>query len=174
MKPSRNSFAIWITDVLRGVMPVLLVIALGGCQSSATTPSDRSMRHDQWPFVPQSVRVHPLTRIHQIDDASVLEVWVQLLDSDGWPLRGLGDLSISLDSAGPGSLQQYSWTTTLESGQPESVKYDPVMQGYLLTLDVEGGSLPPTPRIQARLRTPDGSQFTDRLVMDEAESSDEE
>lgn len=126
------------------------------------------MASDRWPFVPRSIRVHPLTRVHARDGQTVLEGWVQLLDRDGYPARGLGSVSVSLDSAGPGTLQQYSWTAQLETPGAEGARYDPVTQSYMLTLALDPALLPSRPRVQAVLTTPGGQRYSDRLVIDAA------
>jgi hypothetical protein len=146
-----------------------VAIASTGCET-ARSPGQagtQASANGQWPFRPASIRVHPLTRLQTRDGKAVLETWVQLLDRDGYPVRGLGTLSISLENAGPGYMHQYAWTVELESSADADVRFDPVAHGYMLLLGVDANTLPTRPRVHAMLQTPQGDRFTNRLALDE-------
>lgn len=152
---------------------LLLLLSAVGCQSSSGKGLSRGQdaTGGVWPFQPRSIRVHPLTRLQTRDGATVLETWIQLLDLDGYPVRGLGLLTVRLESAGPGYMHQYAWTVDLESAKDADVRFDPVVNGYLLLLEVDQHTLPTRPRVHAVLKTPGGERFSNRLSLDEPSGS---
>ena len=171
MRRSIGSCTIWITDVLRALVATMLLVLLpsAGCQLSSAGAARGAHRSDNgvWPFQPESIRVHPLTRLETTDDGAVLETWVQLLDGDGYPLRGLGLLTVRLENAGPGYMHRYEWTVELESTANTDVRFDPVASAYMLLLEVDPDTLPTRPRVYAALQTPSGNRLSGRLSLDE-------
>ena len=142
-----------------------LVLLLGGCSTSGSSTWSQG---STWPFTPRSLRVHPLTHITHHGDEATLEVWVQLQDKDGCPARGLGTLSITLDSSGQGDMRHATWTAQLEHGPPgETVPFDPVTSAYHLPLTVPADAVPPHARIRAALVTPEGTKMVGRRSLDE-------
>ena len=148
---------------------VLVLLPAAGCQlsSGGAARGGHTSGNGAWPFQPQSIRVHPLTRLQTTDESTVLETWVQLLDSDGYPVRGLGSLTVHLENAGPGYMHQYAWTVDLESATSPEVRFDPVASAYMLLLEVNPDTLPTQPRVHAVLQTPEGDRFSGRLNLDE-------
>ena len=129
----------------------------------------RSQPTAQWPFKPHSIRVHPLTRLHDGDGDAMLEAWIQLRDRDGHPVRGLGALTLTLDSSGPGDMRHLSWTTELEStGDTTLSRFDPVTHAYFLPLELPMKNMPPRARLRATLETPDGDRLVARFQLPDA------
>ena len=98
------------------LLALLMLPMVAGCGvHSSGVRGVRSQPTAQWPFKPRAIRVHPLTRLHNHDGDTMLEAWIQLQDRDGHPVRGIGTLTLTLDSSGPGDMRHLSWTTELES-----------------------------------------------------------
>ena len=148
----------------------LWLVSATACNGSGM----RSVRNEptaQWPFKPRSIRVHPLTRLQVQDQGALLEVWVQLRDRDGHPVRGPGHLYLTLESAGPGDMHHLTWETHLESpGAGVASRFDPVTYAYFVPLDLTVDTLPPQARLRAVLQTPDGDRFAAQGPVEQPQS----
>ncbi len=145
----------------------LAMAILSGCQAggSSATPSEPVIQVDQWPFSPESIRVHPLSRIKYGDDGSLqVQGRIEFLDRDGFSTRGVGTLKIILaGSSSGGSHAESSWESDLNDLETNGQYYDEVTRTYLYSLSLdEVGDVPLEPSLHVRLVLPDGRILSDK------------
>ncbi len=106
-----------------------------------------------WPFVPISFRIHPLTRF--TDTAStnkrVIESRIEFYDSQGHNTKGLGTIRFELyarDDLGSGSTRVgrlAMWEPTISAIEANTLHYDDITRTYLFLLEIDPDiSLPAT------------------------------
>jgi len=119
---------------------------------------------EEWPFAPESIRVHPLSRIKYGADGTLqVQGRIEFLDRDGCSTRGIGMLKIILaGSSNGGSHTESSWESDLNDLETNSQYYDEVTRTYLYGLSLENaGDVPLEPSLHARLILPDGRTLSD-------------
>jgi len=106
-----------------------------------------------WPFVPVSFRIHPLTRFTETvsDNKSVIESRIEFFDSQGHNTKGLGTIRFELyarDDLRSGSTQVgriAMWEPSISTIEANSLHYDDITRTYLFLLEIDRDiSLPPT------------------------------
>jgi len=107
-----------------------------------------------WPFAPVSVRVHPLSRVVELDGRLEAEVLVTCIDADGESTRAVGSLWARVEASDAGGAVQ----SDLSNMDMNRACWDPIMRGYRLRVPLpegmkcaDGGSV----QVQVRLRLPD-------------------
>jgi len=158
---------------------------INGCSDSAgpwmARPFDPSIDQSvtaapgyPWPYEPQSIRIHPLTRrvdpsggepmpsaSATSDRATDMEVRIECLDRDGLGTRAIGAVWLEL------RFNDQSWSVgPLDLGDPELNRriFEVVTRTYRIGVTLPSG-VSPTPgesiRIRATLRVPDGGTLQD-------------
>lgn len=123
----------------------VLALALIGCQQGSILA-----RPGVWPYAPATLRIHPLTHVAAprmnapmpgyspaVASAGVLEVFIELLDVDGFDTRGVGSLAVTVTPRGDASLPTLSWTVDLEDPSTNRRYFDWVTRTYRLPLVLE-------------------------------------
>jgi hypothetical protein len=88
----------------------------------------------------------------------VLEVFIELLDEDGFDTRGIGTLTVTATARGDASLPVLSWTIDLDSAATNRMYFDWVTRTYRLPLVLDWPSPPRTRAISVAARlTVEGS-----------------
>jgi hypothetical protein len=162
--------------ILPGVERVLLLLLLAlssvaGCGAPPGAVIDRSGSGSDasWPFWPQRMRIHPLTRI-TVDPTSedlVIELRLEFTDRDEVTTRAVGQayLALFLDPADIPLSPVQKWEIDLQSLDANRVHFDLVTRTYLFKLRVEPPTLPEQGIVRAFFASADGREFEDRLVM---------
>lgn len=109
---------------------------------------------ENWPYVPATVRVHPLSRVVPGVDPGTpphAEVCVQCLDVDGDPTRGVGLLSVQVGADADAS----TTSRNLGDAKVNRADWDPITRTYRLQFAVpaafqcgSGAVLPVQVRLQ--------------------------
>jgi hypothetical protein len=95
-----------------------------------------------WPFVPRSLRIHPLTHMDISVDGgeSVLVLHAELRDRYGDSVKGLGRMRVELSrsvtgSIAPGAESRAAWDVTdMDEPESSSRRYDPATRTYRVPL----------------------------------------
>lgn len=145
-------------------MSVIVVVVAGavlgaaGCTPEpvaapdATVADTPPLTADEWPYWPDAVRVHPLSRL-VLDDAGklvMIEGRIEFLDPEGDTTKAVGRLRIDLHDAegerGLGPL--LTWTVDLREPKINRERYDKVTRTYLCRLEIEPRDLPTAPELR--------------------------
>jgi hypothetical protein len=134
----------------------------------AATPEDLRV---EWPYWPERIRVHPLTRLAPNDEKPgglLIEARIELTDVDGHSSRGCGQLQIrmfNLDATDPEQAVA-RWNMDLSDRLFNSQRFDPVTETYLFRLEVEQDQLEGKPELRAFYLTGQGRALeVDRLLL---------
>jgi hypothetical protein len=110
-----------------------------GCSSSIKQVGPRHA--SEWAYAPNSIKVHPLTRI-RIPDATktetdaegpdkkepIIVVHVEFLDGDGFSCRGVGELRVEVHAKKGGLLGEA--VVDLRDPDVNRLRFDPVTRTY--------------------------------------------
>ncbi len=135
-----------MTRLRFGLLAVLLLAGPLGCQSGAPPtqqPPPSASNGVAWPYWPQAMRVHPLTRIMQ-DPASgqlMIEARIEFTDRDGVTSRSFGDLRLELVDDDAGTMIK-AWEIDLRPTDVNKNHFDVVTSTYLFKLSTGGAPLP--------------------------------
>ena len=112
-----------------------------------------------FPYEPESISVHPLTR-YWISESGDLEIEarIELLDRDNFPTRGIGRLELDLESQSGRRVE--TWVLKLDDLETNRKNFDVVTRTYLVRLSLPGKTIEPDADLVATFVLPDG----DRLV----------
>lgn len=121
----------------------LLLLALasaGGCDAVSLKGGSRTLvQTGEWPFAPESMRVHPFTALAQQNGRRVLEVRIELLDQLGDVTKGVGDWRFEL-YAQPGRTRSRErlevWEAEMNTLEQNERHYDPITRTYAFNLRV--------------------------------------
>lgn len=107
-----------------------------------------------WPFWPQALRIHPLTRlaVDAKSGLSIIEVRLEFLDPEGHTTKGVGQVRIDLAAGGSGADSSppiATWNWDLRERSVNRRFYDDVTRTYLFRLKVESLELGPQPELRA-------------------------
>lgn len=95
-------------NAIRRLAALLCAAALVGCgvQPQGGRITDREPTGEGGVFVPEAIRIHPLTRIVDPGDGSdmLIDAHVELFDAWGHPTKGLGSLRFELFRSGGGGI----------------------------------------------------------------------
>ncbi|MDP7008131.1 MAG: hypothetical protein QGI78_01015 [Phycisphaerales bacterium] len=78
-----------------------------------------------WAYIPQSVRVHPLSRI----DGTELAVHITFTDGDGFACRGTGTLLVTISG---NSIKDTLETVDLSNSENNLAHFDSLTRTYVL------------------------------------------
>lgn len=147
------------------------LVVLPGCQSASTGSKQTGTVAEvaQWPFAPESIRVHPLSRIKfgPEDRKPQVQGRVEFLDRNGFSTRGIGTLKIILaGSSSSGSHAESRWECDLNNLETNSQYYDEVTRTYLYSLSLDkADDVPLEPSLHVVLALPDGRVLSDEAVI---------
>jgi hypothetical protein len=87
------------------IATVLLTVAMFFCGCSSAPKQIGPKLTEQWAYAPNSIHIHPLSRIRvtESEDTAIV-VHVSLLDGDGFACRGNGILSVKATTPSGGFL----------------------------------------------------------------------
>jgi len=123
---------------------VALPASLGACAAQSKGAGARTTQTaDEGPFRPESIRIHPLTRIVERDgDHVVIEAHVEFFDAWGHPVKGRGLLRFEVASGMPGGIGASSTSGSLRAEidlrDPDAASvtyYDSATRTYRLYLE---------------------------------------
>lgn len=91
-----------------------------------------------WPFRPESMRLHPLTHALRGEEAaSIIEARLEFFDRFGDTTKGLALVRFEL-SAGEGGRRLAEWEIDVRAVETSMDHYDDVTRTYLFRLGLEG------------------------------------
>ncbi|MEE8155618.1 MAG: hypothetical protein V3T53_11755 [Phycisphaerales bacterium] len=117
-----------------------------------------------WPFWPEALRIHPLTRlaVDAKSGLSILEVRLEFLDPEGHTTKGVGQVRIDLAAGGSGadtSPPIATWNWDLRDRSVNRTLYDDVTRTYLFRLKVHALELGPQLELRAYLLSASGQRL---------------
>lgn len=119
---------------------------------------------DGWPFWPEALRIHPLTRL-TVDAKSglfIIEVRLEFLDPEGHTTKGVGQVRIDLAAGESGADSSPPIGTQNWDLRDRSVNrrfYDDVTRTYLFRLKVDSSELGPKPELRAYFLSATGQRL---------------
>ena len=148
---------VWLVSLL----PAVSIMA--GCESTPGPSTDFSSIQAR--FNPAVLEVHTLSHIYARDDeVVVLDVAIELLDSDGFSTRGTGTLEIELhqgDRDGEAIMLRRTWSRDLNDAAVNAATFDDATRTYIVQEQLEYAEVPRSPRLTASLYQPGGATLTD-------------
>lgn len=130
----------------------LLVALAGGCAPQASgpggSPANRSGgsgaasgEHAVWPFWPEHMRVHPLTRLASDPQTGrpIIECRIEFQDADGQTSKAVGQLTLQVypdGSTATGTAALETWNQDLRDLAVNRRQYDDVTRTYLFRLQL--------------------------------------
>lgn len=117
-----------------------------------------------WPFWPEALRIHPLTRlaVDAKSGLSIIEVRLEFLDPQGHTTKGVGQVRIDLAAGGSGADSSppiATWNWDLRDRSVNRRFYDDVTRTYLFRLKVDSSELGPQPELQAYFLSATGQRL---------------
>ncbi|MDG2423313.1 MAG: hypothetical protein P8M22_04980 [Phycisphaerales bacterium] len=136
-----------------------LVLVAACVERAARTSQLPTGVRGTFPYEPERISVHPLTRywVSPTGDLEV-EARIELLDPDGYPARGIGRLELDLESQNGRRVE--TWILVLSDPEINRSHFDDVTRTYLVRLSLPNNDIPEGADLVATLVLPDG----DRLV----------
>lgn len=135
---------------------VLGLLSLGA--TSCESDKSRPMRQKANRFVPTRIEVHPLSHVRIRDDGSVIvEAAVELIDVDGFAVRGIGALELEFHQGGRFGevvMMRKSWSCDLDDAAVNAASFDETIRAYIVPLTLELGEVPQAPMLTATLQRP--------------------
>ncbi len=119
---------------------------------------------DDWPFWPEALRIHPLTRlaVDAKSGLSIIEVRLEFLDPEGHTTKGVGQVRIDLVAGGSGTDSSppiVAWNWDLRDRSVNRRFYDDVTRTYLFRLKVHSLELGPQPELRAYFLSATGQRL---------------
>jgi hypothetical protein len=107
-----------------------------------------------WPFWPERLRVHPLTRL--VTDSrtgrNLLEARIEFFDAQGATTKASGQLTLRLfgDAAQPDSADPLeTWNLNLRDLSVNAQQFDDITRTYLMRLEIDPTRLASAPELRA-------------------------
>jgi hypothetical protein len=106
------------------------------------------------------LEIHPLSHVRVHDGGPVIvEVAVELLDADGFAVRGTGTLELEFHQGGRFGevvMSRKSWSRNLDDAAINAESFDETTRTYFVPLTLELGGVPHSPTVTATLSRPGG------------------
>ena len=138
----------------------LMLSFLLGCGGTATV----SQRPAAVGYSPRQLVVHPLSSTRQLPDGSLTaQIYVQLLDPDGFPMRGRGTIEVDVADGDQGReavMTRRSWTCDVSSDALNRLHFDPMTRSYVVSLVLNPEQPPTAMDVRARFQLADGRALT--------------
>ena len=119
-----------------------------------------------WPYWPEKMRIHPLTRVvaGETEGSLFIEARLELLDPDDIPTRGKGQVGFELvtetyQAIGNAPL---AWEMDLRDLSNNRQHFDEITQTYLFRLELEWSQFPEDAELRAYFLRADGQALRDR------------
>ncbi|MEE2906610.1 MAG: hypothetical protein VX527_02150 [Planctomycetota bacterium] len=141
---------------------------MSGCvKRAASTTQLPSGERGTFPYEPEQISVHPLTRywISSTGEREV-EARIELLDRDGYPTRGIGRLELDLESKDGRRVE--TWVLSLSDLETNRSHFDEVTRTYLVRLSLPNNSIPDGADLAATLVLPDGARLVGSRAINKA------
>jgi hypothetical protein len=159
---------------IRWLAVVLAATVATGCKpDEASSPSPAALRTPdegasaRWPFWPETMRLHPLTRlVLDVDSGdAVIESRIEFLDREEDTTKGWGRLRIDLhdESDGPNETARAEWNLDLRDPGVNRQYFDDVTRTYLFRLELAPGQLPEQPVLRAYFLAANGAELKSSL-----------
>jgi hypothetical protein len=142
---------------------------------AASVGDPRVMTTARWPFAPERVRIHPLTRFQPADRANdrgpYVELWMEFLDAYGHSTKGLGEIRAELSEIrdptdmvrGP---RIQMWSLSLNDLTTNYAHYDWTTRMYQFRLELPSGlRLDRNALLEVRVRTPGDQRLRTQYVL---------
>lgn len=142
---------------------------------AAAAGDPKVMTTARWPFAPERVRIHPLTRLQRSDRASdrgpYVELWMEFLDAYGHSTKGLGEIRAELSEIrdptdmirGP---RIQMWSLSLNDLTTNYAHYDWTTRMYQFRLELPPGLRPDRHALlEVRVRTPGDQRLRAQYVL---------
>ena len=136
----------------------------GATPAGMTSSGLGDAQTSDWPFWPQALRIHPLTRlaVDAKSGRSIIEVRLEFLDPEGHTTKGVGQVRIDLAAGGSGADSSppiATWNWDLRDRSVNRRFYDDVTRTYLFRLKVESLELGPQPELRAYFLSASGPRL---------------
>lgn len=141
-----------------GIVGLCLALMSGCVKRPASTTQLPSGVRGTFPYEPEQISVHPLTRywISGTGEREV-EARIELLDRDGYPTRGIGRLELDLESKDGRRVE--TWILPLSDLEINRSHFDEVTRTYLVRLSLPNNAIPDGADLAATLVLPDGARL---------------
>lgn len=162
---------LWANTTAVGVLMTSLWVNWG-CQSAPQPHvfSDTSAS-GKWQLWPQSMRVHPLTRvINQTDESPpIVELRIEFIDPIGHPSKSTGQIAITYSDK-VGSIRNIPpvglWETDLRDLQVNESHWDNVTDTYLYRFPLPTVNAGKRGMLRVIMLQEDGNQFDDVFALE--------
>ena len=121
------------------LVPVL--VACTGPSQSAPKPEREDLERAALAFVPETIRIHPLTHLEWRESSGAWIVsLIEMHDRWGDTTKGVGELQVQLYRPETGldagiEVQELKWEIDLTDLEANALWFDPVTRMYRITLD---------------------------------------
>ncbi len=121
----------------------MLVLILAGCtgpSQSAPKPERGDLERVALAFVPETIRIHPLTHLEwSADKGGSIIALIEMHDRWGDTTKGVGELQVQLYRPETGldagiEVQELKWAVSLSDLEANALWFDPVTRMYRITL----------------------------------------
>ncbi|MCP4838687.1 MAG: hypothetical protein GY894_04915 [Planctomycetes bacterium] len=149
--------------VIRLALGGAIVCGVFGCDATPVVASGSHPTKAR--FAPIRLEVHPLSHIYVQDNGSVVfDASVELLDADGFPVRGVGVLELELHQGGRSGeaiMLRRTWSRDLNDADVNAESFDDATRTYIVQEHMEYAEVPRSPHLTASLRRPGKAALTD-------------
>ncbi len=137
---------------LRKAIAAGCVVACAGCSSNAPRIEPARVADR---FRPVDLSVHPVSHVRVREDGTAtVEAAIELVDADGFSVRGAGTLKLEFhqgDRHGEAIMSQQPWSIDLNDPNINADRFDPMTRTYLVPEVTAVESLPRSPHLTATL-----------------------
>lgn len=155
------------------MMALLVALVSGACESHQQPPFvdstagssqafDESDDDPDWPFWPTSMRIHPLTRVLNVDDRYIIEARVEFSDEYGSTTRCVGQLRLLLVETANDREGQIieEWNNDLREVTANALHFDDITRTYLFRLELNSENYSPTAELHAQFLSTDATRLS--------------
>jgi hypothetical protein len=145
---------------------VCCVVACPGCSSRGPTltPSDGAGR-----FAPVGLSIHPISHVQLREDGTArVEAAIELVDADGFSVRGTGTLTLEFHQGGrhgEAIMSRHQWSRNLNDPTINARQFDSMTRTYLVPLELAADSMPRSPHLTATLYRAGGEPLRDSMSL---------
>ena len=146
------------------------VVPPSGSSAGASLPDSAGGIVPAWPYWPEKLRVHPLTRL--VTDPrtgrNLLEARIEFFDAQGATTKASGQLTLRLfanasqpDTADP----LETWNLNLRDLAVNAQQYDDITRTYLMRLEIDPTRLTATPDLRAYFVGANGALLNGTMLL---------
>ncbi len=149
-----------------------IALVIVGCQSPpAPHVFDDATTSGDWLLWPQSMRVHPLTRViaQANTEPPIVEMRVEFVDPIGHPIKSTGQMAITYNDS-TGSIRNVPpiglWETDLRDLEVNRSHWDDVTETYLYRFPLPKTATGKSGMLRVIMLQEDGQQFDDVFALE--------